>query len=102
MMVHLRSCAFGLAIAGLSLGFSRPVLGADPNGAVTEPETPAAQSTKMRNSELDPETSSLLAPADEILRLDVIDNAFGTSRGTVYAGFQGVAASNTDQDPQAG
>jgi hypothetical protein len=100
MQIH----GFGLVVAWISLAGVAAAVEATPATASPEPTglgRPVAAAAPQREQEV-PEPSPKAAAANEVQRLSFVENAYGTSKGKLFAGVSSLAISSSDERAQVG
>jgi hypothetical protein len=73
-----------------------------PEPASTEPASFASTAPAPASERPAPEPSAQPQAANEVQRLSFVENAYGTSKGNVFAGVSGLAISNSDERARVG
>ncbi len=100
MMARLRSVGLGVGV--MVLAGSAHAAGSPENLAAPEPERQPLPPAPPKREE--PTRADAVKPvaADEAQRLSFVENAYGSSPRSVFAGLSGLAISNSDERAQLG
>ena len=96
-LVHISAA---LAVSLSTASAHAAMTNVEPSAPVVAP-APAQPASKAEATSPSSQAPATVA-ADEIPRIGVVESAFGSSRGVVFAGLQGLAVSNSDEHAHAG